>query len=661
MKKKMILWLLAVTLCGNSMVPVAYAQEMNAEKQQNEEISPEMSNGEKLSGQMPDASMHVADIMNATIDASIYLDYSAGIEDGVYQWILSEDGTYFTLCSVDENGDPISMEQSAINVGANNGEAIDMGKGDSEKPDLGGPEEAKMDMNFGGPQRDKDGMVLGGPKGDKGGIGHGGMMGGGSVYQGIYINSNITNTEYQTMLVYVPAAYFTTDANGKVNGINEDAVVGVYTASTAPIVFLNECGGWKSSQPKNCDTSFIEQGMIYVTCGARSRDAIGEDGLPTGKAPTQMVDLKSGVIQLRANADVIPGNTEQIISYGASGGGQMSSALGASGDMSEYYPYMAEAGVLGVSCDANGDYTSVYPDHIYASQCYCPIADIENADLAYAWWWVDLIEDGGTRGEFTAFDTRLQELEAEAFVTYINNLDLHDQDGNPLMLTSLRSGSYYDAVLENISSALNAMVMVGEIDPKVDYTDTASWLEKNEKGEWKVTDLRGFMIGTGLVNQRNKAVPGFDTMDESAENNAFGTVDEYAVHYSASVATILQENYEELSKLDGFNKEQVDDYISDALTGENAAYIENQTNLLNATEIMLGSDGLSAVTPAEYWRVRSGTADQHTSFSVGYNICLAAQSLGLDTDYHLVWNMGHGSNEGDSTGTFIDWINEICK
>ncbi len=98
----------------------------------------------------------------------------------------------------------------------------------------------------------------------------------------------------------------------------------------------------------------------------------------------------------------------------------------------------------------------------------------------------------------------------------------------------------------------------------------------------------------------------------------------------------------------------------EALTGEQAALAETQTNLLNATEIMLGTDGLTAVDPAEHWRDRSGTADQHTSFSVGYNILLAAQALGKDIDYHLVWDMGHGSNEGTSTGTFIDWINEIC-
>ena len=138
------------------------------------------------------------------------------------------------------------------------------------------------------------------------------------------------------------------------------------------------------------------------------------------------------------------------------------------------------------------------------------------------------------------------------------------------------------------------------------------------------------------------------------------TADQTDVHYSRSVAQILSDHYEELSALDGFNQEQVDSYISDALTGEGAAVIAEQANLLNATEIMLGAEGHSAVTPAKHWRIRSGTADQHTSFSIGHNIGLAAASLGLDVDYHLVWNMGRGSNEGTSTGAFIDWVNTIC-
>lgn len=564
-----------------------------------------------------DASEYVSGIDHTTIDPTVYLDYSAGMEAGVYQWILSDDGSYYTLAAVDASGEAETTEEAAINVGANNQDTIDNGRG------------------------------------------FGGFGSGGTVYEGVYMNANITNKENQTMLVYVPAAYLETDGDGAVIGINHEAAVGNYTADTAPIVYLNECGGWMSSSPRSCDTSYIEQGMLYVTAGARSRNAYGEDGTATGKAPTQMVDLKSGVIQLRANADVIPGDKDKIISIGTSGGGQMSSILGASGNMPEYYAYMYDSGVLGVTKNEDGSFQSAYADNVYGAQCYCPIADIENADLAYAWWWVDLVDQGGTYGTFTDFDIRLQELEAEAFLEYLNSLNLTDAQGNPLTLDGLRSGSYYDAVLQNISDALNAAADAGAVDPAADYAE-AEWLTLNADGTWSVTDLAGFMVGTGLVNARNKAVPGFDAMNKSAENNAFGAPEDTAVHYSRSVAQILSDNYDELSQLDGFNAEYVDSYIAEALTGEGAETIATQTTLMNATRILLGADGVNAVEPALYWRDRSGTADQHTSFSIGFNLCLAAEMQGLDADYHLVWAMGHGSNEGTSTGTFIDWINEIC-
>ncbi|MCD8134296.1 MAG: hypothetical protein LUE19_10685, partial [Clostridiales bacterium] len=544
--------------------------------------------------------------VTVSIDAATYLDYSAGIEAGVYTWVASDDGSYYFLAATDEEGNPIYTESSR----------------------------------------------------------------GGKTYQGVYTSTEITNTSYQTMLVYIPAAYLIIDEDGNVTGIDHDAVIGDYTADTAPIIYQNNCAGWNSSSPGSCSTDYIDEGMIYVSAGARSRNATDESGdYITGKSPTQVVDLKAGVIELRANTDIFPGNTDAIISVGTSGAGQMSSILGASGNMSEYYPYMYETGVLGVTYDAETDtYASEYADNIYAAQCYCPIADLENADLAYAWWWYDSAENGGDTytemgasepGTLSEFKLRLQELEAWAYVDYINSLGLTDEDGNALTLTTPREGSYYDAILQNMSDALNALVEAGDIDPATEYEDSEDWLVQNEDGTWSVTDMAGFMSGTGLVNNRNKDVPGFDTFWSTAENNAFGYADEDGVHYSASVAKILQDNYEELSQLDGFDDVDVDTYIEEALTGDEAAYIENQTNLMNATEILLGNNGLTAVDPAQYWRTRNGTADQHTSFTIAYNLCLAAASAGLDTDYSLVWNMGHGSNEGTSTGTFIEWVEEI--
>lgn len=648
--KKLVCLMLAVamtfaTACGTRDASVAVAapetvatEPVSSVEKATVEPEEEQAEPEELSEvvavEVPtDAEAYTAEIDHTTIDPSIYLDYSAGIDAGVYKWVLDETETFYVLTALDENGEPVSMNEAAINVGSG-----------------AGPE----DGNFPAPD--------GAPAGEFGGPGGPGGASG-TVYQGVYINANITNVQYQTMLIYVPKDYLTTDEGGNVTGINYEATVNGYTAKTAPIVYWNECGGWRSSQPGACDTSYIEAGMIYVAAGARSRDATAEDGIKSGKAPTQIVDLKSGVIQLRANRDVIPGNTDCIVSGGGSGAGEMSSVLGASGNMPEYYEYMYQSGTLGVTQNEDGSYSSVFPDDIYGAQCYCPIADLENADLAYAWWWCDLTGAGGEKygnSTFSDFELRLQELEAEAFVAYINGLNLKDSDGNALTLTGLRSGSYYDSVLRNLSDALNAAVVAGNIDPENSYSNQDTWLAQNEDGTWQVTDLKGFMVGTGLVNSRGKDIPGFDTFGLTAENDAFGYSDVRAVHYSKSVAAVLEANYEELSQLDGFADADVDEYISQALYSEESTYISHQVNLMNATEILLGNDGFMSVDPAPFWRVRSGTSDQHTSFTIGYNLCLAAEMAGLDSDYHLVWNMGHGNSEGTSTGTFVEWIQEIC-
>ena len=71
--------------------------------------------------------------------------------------------------------------------------------------------------------------------------------------------------------------------------------------------------------------------------------------------------MKSGVIALRANRDVIPSDTDRIISVGTSGGGQMGSIFGASGNMLEYYERLYAAGALGVTKNDDGTYLSAFP------------------------------------------------------------------------------------------------------------------------------------------------------------------------------------------------------------------------------------------------------------------------------------------------------------
>ncbi len=504
----------------------------------------------------------------------------------------------------------------------------------------------------------------------------------GSYYQllGVHFCTNLSAEQYQTMNIYVPSEYF---EGGEING---------YTADSAPIVLENNCAGWRSGEAGKVESEYIKNGFVYVNCGARSRGA-GENG--EGKAPAPVVDLKSAVRTLRLNGEIIPGDEEKIVSIGTSGAGEMSSILGASGNMEEYWPYLYENGAPGVEYDESTDtYSSTIDDDIFAAMCYCPIADLENADLAYAWWRYDCGDesvssrmDGTT--VLTDFQKELEQDLALAFCEYINSLSLNNEEGEELSFDTdengtpdPRSGSFYDEILENLSDSFNLFIVSNTDDEgnfsysggggkgpgggnsasydSLDamlssYGDSSDWLVKNADGTYSVTDMKGFLLGTGL--SRGKNIPGFDTLNMDGENNAFGTAEEDAVHFSASVAAVLAANYERYSALDGFVASEVDAYIAQASRGD----IVRQTYLMNATAIMLDcAQREQDADIARFWRVRSGTADEHTSFSIGYNLAMSAIMAGAEADYSLVWAMPHGNNEGDSTGSFTDWVHEIC-
>lgn len=485
---------------------------------------------------------------------------------------------------------------------------------------------------------------------------------------------------YQSMIICAPTVYLNPDGT-----VNPDGKVNGYTAKTAPIIFKNNCQGWNSSVPTfkgdDCITTFREyvaEGFIYIGCGARSRN------LTEGKAPAPIVDLKAGIRYLRLNDDAIPGDCGRIISVGGSGAGQMSSVIGATGNMEMYYPYLYEIGAAGIEKDGE-NYVSTIRDDVYGCMAFYPIADIENADMAYAWLRFDTGENGTRKlipkehrseaVKFSEFQFALQDDLAVSYCEYLNGLGLTDENGTKMCFDTdadgrlcPRSGSYYDRTLKNISDALNKYL--AQQDNGDEYiiesygADTGNgnkvlpnWLKKNDDGGYSITDLKDFLNGTKLA--RNKDITSFDAIDKSGENNAFGRRDECAAHFSRSVAKILEENYERYSALEGFNKEYVDDYIKTAYRPD----IVKQTELMNATHILLDcAAGRRRADIAPMWRIRVGTADQHASFSVGYNMALAAmKNSGVSVDYSLVWKMVHGREmEGTSAGTFIDWVHNIC-
>ena len=486
----------------------------------------------------------------------------------------------------------------------------------------------------------------------------------------IFCENPVTN-RYQSMNIYAPKDYVNPDGT-----INFSARVNGHTPSDAPVIFRNNCSGWMSSDPDMDVGAFTVRdvaatGWVYVVCGARSRD-LGR----LGKMPAPVIDLKAGIRYLRRNADILPGCMDRIISVGGSGAGEMSSVLGATGNSPDYLPWLREIGAAGVEKQEDGTYRSTIRDDVYGCMCFYPITDLENADLAYAWSRFDSGETrvtlggGGQTGTavFTDFKLALQQDMARRFARYVNDLKLHTPEGKPLGFeetdgeTDPRKGSFYEQILENISCALNAYLKrenrtEGWLAER--YGDgekrLPAWLIREGEG-YHVTDLAGFYRGTGLA--RNKDIPGFDTFWKTMEGNGFGGERQTAAHFSPLTAELLRDHYDRYKGLPGFEACDADDYIREP--GNET--IRTQTRLMNSAHLLLANAREEKRSdPAPFWRIRSGTADEHTSFSVGYILALAAmENPGVQVDYGLVWDMRHGGErEGCSTGTFREWVESI--
>ena len=168
----------------------------------------------------------------------------------------------------------------------------------------------------------------------------------------------------QQMHVYAPECYF----QGKsLNG---------YTAQTAPVFMPNLVGGYMpgpAARPNaqdgkpNTVLAALMHGYVVACAGIRGRSSV------KGEAPALIVDLKAAIRYLRHNKELVPGNTDRIITSGTSAGGALSALAGASGNAPAYEPYLSAIG----AADERDD--------VFAANCYCPIIHLENADPAYEW------------------------------------------------------------------------------------------------------------------------------------------------------------------------------------------------------------------------------------------------------------------------------------
>ncbi len=279
-----------------------------------------------------------------------------------------------------------------------------------------------------------------------------------------------TTPKFQRLSIFVPEAYLNSDGT-----VASEGKMGRFTARTAPVVFENNSAGYMQMPhtwlggPRDEAGKYLARGMVYVTCGCRGRESRDSEGKLCGKSPWSLVDLKTGIRFLRHNAAVFPGDFDHIISVGWSAGGAMSSLIGITGDDPRYRPFL----------EKNGAFMD-QSDTVYAAQAYCPVTDLDHADLAYEWQFRKDPENeaspAGPAGVMTPFQTALSQKLAAAYVAYFNSLGLkHPDTGAPLTLgEDGRSGSGYDYLMEQLERSASdyfSRLEKGELPEKYSVED----------------------------------------------------------------------------------------------------------------------------------------------------------------------------------------------
>ncbi len=421
--------------------------------------------------------------------------------------------------------------------------------------------------------------------------------------------------DIQKMNLFVPEAFY------------HGETVGMYTLKTAPIFILNSVGGYMpgfAGEPgmnerlgrPNAIFEALHHGYVVVSPGIRGR-SLG----PCGKAPALAVDMKAVIRYLRHNKERIPGDVEKIITSGTSAGGALSAMTGASGNSPDFAPYLAEIGA------------AQEKDHIFAANCYCPIHNLEHADMAYEWQFFG--ENDYYRRSTTLVGTLTEEQRAlsgalkAAFPDYLNSLHLKDAQGRELTLDKDGNGSFRDYVEKLLLESANQELRTHEISRRLKNLAVPGSEAENQSYLCYRDGQAVKLDWTGYVRKitRMKPTPAFDALDlSSPENDEFGTQEHPAQHFTP------------------FS-------MAHSLPTETLAE-EELIRMLNPLSYI----GLADTAP--HWRVRHGAYDRDTALAIPAILALTLQNKGFSTDFCLPWGLPH-SGDYDLVELFA-WIDTIC-
>ena len=445
--------------------------------------------------------------------------------------------------------------------------------------------------------------------------------------------SNPIDIDQQYINIYIPEEYFN---NGTVNG---------YNTQTAPIFMPNNVGGYMPSQPMapkvennkpNSALYALSRGYVVASPATRGRTNKASDGNFIGKAPAVIVDLQAATAYLHANDATMPGNAKHIITNGTSAGGAVSLLQGATGNTSDYQPYLQALGAATASTD------------VYASSAYAPITNLDAADMAYEWSYNGItsfnkvtmgqgelpqanvgsapapMQRSVQRVNLTNDDVAYSDLLKSHFPDYVNNLQLRDRTGVILKLDKKGNGTFKQYVKSFIIDAANKAKSNG-----ADLSRYSFLLLDKNTGLVKDIDWDAYNSFTS----RSKAPGAFDSRsNDSGENSLFGTSTSDTNHFTITAA------------------------LHDTTTN-NDVYVENAkiVTMMNPMNYL----GSPSATNAKYYRIRYGTADSNTSVAIPLIVGTRAQNLGYSVDMATPFGVDH-AGDYDLQDLF-NWMDSIVK
>lgn len=441
-------------------------------------------------------------------------------------------------------------------------------------------------------------------------------------YEGIPYVTNPVDAEMQKLNLFVPEAFY---AGESING---------YDLHSAPIFVPNTVGGYRPGPVDrpgldrqgrvNAIFHALNHGYVVVAPGLRGNGMTGAEGKYIGCAPAVICDYKAVVRWLRHNRETVPGDVEKIITNGTSAGGAISSVMGATGNHPDYEPYLKAMG----AADERDD--------IFAASCYCPITNLDHADMAYEWEFHGVNDyhrkkmippgPGEDRPTFipvdedmTAEQIALSGLLKPMFPGYLNSLGLTDDNGNAMTLDGNGDGTFKDFVLSVVLRSAQ-----GQLDKGEDLSDL-DWLTV-ENGNAVAADFAKLV----RYRTRMKPAPAFDDVNMGTpENELFSTPGVKERHFTS------------------FAREH------SAVNG--AVAEEHQVKMMNPMNY-IGAQGADV---AKHYRIRHGSVDRDTSLAISAMLALKLRNNGVNVDLEYPWGIPH-SGDYDLPELFA-WIDSLCK